>query len=99
MIGRLIAVLAAILLVGAVALVMLGPRGMTLGHALNMVDRTVVAGLQSGLSRTGWLWDGVVNPLLLRPAWLLPAALGIVAAGVAVSVNWSRVPSHKRKRS
>lgn len=99
MIGRLLAVLAAALLVCAVALAMLGPRGMTLGDALNRLDPATVAGIRSGLSRQAWLWDGIVNPLLVRPAWLLPAALGIVAAGVALTLTWSRVPSHKRRRS
>lgn len=97
-VGRILSILAAILLVSAVALAMLGPRGMTLGYAVTLLDQGALASLQSGLSRPAWLWDGVARPLLVRPAWLLPAAFGLIAGGFALSLSWSRVPSSQKRR-
>jgi hypothetical protein len=37
-----------------------------------------------------WLWDNVALPLLLRPAWLLPAMLGIILVGLAAQLAWGR---------
>ena len=56
---RIFAVLAAMLLVGAVALAMLGPPSVPLGQALFMVDHDLMDALHSGVERhlSSWLWD------------------------------------------
>jgi hypothetical protein len=38
--------------------------------------------------------DGLLLPLLLRPAWMLPAALGLVSAGAALTLT--RPPADRR---
>jgi len=77
---RVLAVLSAMLLVGAVALAMLGPPSVPLGQVLFMVDHDLMDALHSGVERhlSAWLWENVAMPLMVRPAWLVPAALGLI---------------------
>ncbi len=96
---RILAVLSAILLVGAVALAMLGPQGLPLGQAIFMMDHDVMEVLHRGIELhvAAWLWrDGAV-PLLVRPAWLVPASLGLICAGFALSVS-NRKPARRSHR-
>jgi hypothetical protein len=47
----------------------------------------------------GWLWDHVARPTLLRPAWLLPASLGLICIGCAATLNSRGAPRSHRRRS
>jgi hypothetical protein len=88
---RILAVLSALMLIGAFALATLGPPGVPLGHVLFTLDTPVMDWLQQ--HAPGWMWQNLVVPVLLRPAWLLPATLGILLAGAAVTLA-SRPQTH-----
>jgi len=89
MLTRILAVLAAILLVGAVGVAMLGPPGLPLGRAISLLDQGLLSTLHDGIrAHVGtWLWDDVLLPLLVRPAWLVPASIGVIFAGASVTVG------------
>ena len=72
---RLIAVL---LLAAGLALGFLAGWDAPLGEALFRYDPAVLNTAQAGIQRhvSPALWDGAVLPLLERPPWVLPAALG-----------------------
>jgi hypothetical protein len=97
---RVLAVLAAALLVGAVALAMLGPPDMPLGQALLAIDQHLLGGLQAGVERllTHWTWTQIVVPLLIRPAWLVPAALGLICTGLSLTLPNGGRPERSRQR-
>ena len=96
---RILAVLAAMLLVGAVALAMLGPPSVPLGQALFMLDHDLMNVLQRSIEQhlSAWLWNNVAMPLMLRPAWLVPAALGLICGGISLSLS-TRKPVHRSHR-
>ena len=95
--ARVFTVLAAAFLVGAVALGSLMPVGTSLEQGLVMADRGAVDWIRASSAR--WLWDWIEAPFLVRPLWMVPAALGIVCAGAAASVNLGRASPSRRKRS
>ncbi len=82
---RIMAVLAAVLLVGAVAIALIGPPDVPLGTELYVLDRDDLLALQRHVA--GWLWDAVALPVLVRPAWLLPACIGILCGGLSLSLS------------
>jgi hypothetical protein len=98
---RILAVIAAILLVGSVALATLGPPGVPLGHLLLMLDHDLTEALRSGIERhlASWIWDDLAVPMLVRPAWLVPAALGLICAGAAFSVPVRKPAGRPHRRS
>ncbi len=93
---RVFSLIAAVLLVGAFALALLGPQDMTLGEALHGFDTGLVARMQALCGPLLWR---AVAPLIVRPAWLPIAALGLVAAGIATSLGTSRPSQTRRRRS
>jgi predicted membrane-bound spermidine synthase len=98
--ARILASLAALLFVIAFALaVMVGPD-LPLGQAIALLRQGALAAVQNTLRGmlAPWVWLNMVVPLLLRPVWLLPAGLGLVAAGAAASVA-SRRNSARSRRS
>ena len=97
---RILAILSAALLVGAVAVALLGPPGMPLGQALLAIDHRVLDALQSTADRVSahWLWTEIMLPVLVRPAWLPPAALGLICAGLSLSLPPSRRAERPRQR-
>jgi hypothetical protein len=97
---RILAVLAAMLLVGAVALAMLGPPEVPLGQVLFMVDHDLMDAVHGfiGTHMASWLWDYLIAPLMMRPAWLVPAALGLICGGMALSLS-TRKSTHRSHRS
>lgn len=97
MASRILAVLAALFLVGAVALGLLTPRGMTLEQGLMLLDQSTVTWLKA--HAVPWMWETLEVPLLIRPVWMLPAALGLVLAGAAATFNSGLSSSSHRKRS
>ncbi len=98
---RILAVLAAMLLVGAVALAMLGPPEVPLGQLLFLIDHDLVNVAHSFIGKhlTGWLWDYVIMPLMVRPAWLVPAGLGIVCGGMSLSLSTRKSTHRSHRRS
>jgi hypothetical protein len=95
-ISRIFAVVAASLLVGAVALATLGPADLALAHGLYLLDHDVLTKLQSAQAHLpAWFWTWGVMPLLSRPVWLLPTALGLVCAGISATFV-SRPTEQKR---
>ena len=98
---RILAVLAAMLLVGAVALAMLGPPGVPLGQALFMVDHDLMEAVHTFIDThlATWLWDYLVVPLMLRPAWLVPAALGLLCGGMSLSLSTRKSTHRSHRRS
>lgn len=100
MVAKVLAVLSAALLVGAVAVATLGPPDFTLGDALAAADHVRVAAVEAWVrSRmSGWLWDHPVLAVMARPLWLVPAAAGLLFAGGAMSVATSRKAATSRRR-
>jgi len=101
MLRHALAIASAILLVGAVALATLGPPEVPLGQLLLMIDRDTAEALHTGIEQhvASWLWSDVVMPLLIRPAWLLPASLGLVCAGAALSLRGRKAAGGTHRRS
>ena len=101
MLPRAFAVLAAVLLVGSVALAALLPEGTSLGQFLHMIDSTAPRHLQAAVVQV--LGHGVttalVVPFLVRPAWLIPVCLGIMCAGGAVTAMTQVSTRTKQRRS
>ena len=87
-------------LVGAVAGVTLAPPDFTLGDALTAADRMKIAAVEIWVrSRmSSWLWDHPVVALLARPLWLVPASMGLLLAGAAMTVATSRKAATTRRR-
>lgn len=83
MFRRVMAVLAAAFLVGAFALATVAAPDLPLGAALYMLHPQSLSVIQTHLS--DWLWGGAAIPLLVRPAWLVPACFGLVCAGLALT--------------
>jgi hypothetical protein len=98
---RVFAILAAVLLVSAVALAMLGPPSLPLGQALLMLDRDMTEAVHEFIQHNlfDWVWTDVFLPLLIRPAWLIPVALGLVCAGVAMSLPGRKAARRPHRRS
>ncbi len=94
---RVFSLISAVLLVGAFALALLGPQNMTLGEALHGFDAALAPRLEALCG--GGVWRAAVLPLMIRPAWLPLAALGLVCAGVATSLGTSRPSQTRRRRS
>lgn len=101
MMMRILAILAAVLLVGAFAMATLTPPDLMLGHALIMVDHSLLVTAQYEIQRhlSPWVWDRIAVPLLLRPAWFLPVAAGLVCAGAALTLASRQAPHSRRRRS
>ena len=95
--SRIFATLAALFLVCAVAIAALTPFGMTLGQGLMLMDGTWLSWIQK--QSPPWSYTWLELPFLLRPLWLLPAGIGLICAGVAVSFNFGRASPSRRKRS
>ena len=97
---RILAILSAALLVGAVAVALLGPPGMPLGQALLQIDHTMLEGIRSAVVRVSapWMWTEVILPVLARPAWLPPAALGLICGGLCLTLPLGRGTERSRQR-
>ena len=72
--------IAALLLVAGAALGFLAGWDTPLGEALFRYDPALLNTAQAGIQRyvSAALWDDVALPLLERPSWVLPAALGVL---------------------
>jgi hypothetical protein len=101
MMQRVLAVISAVLLVAAVAIATFGPQSVTLGEALYLLDHELVDRLLTASRRLwgGWARDALIQPLLLRPAWLIPASGGIIFAGLALSFSGRKSTRRSHRRS
>ena len=92
---RILAILAAALFVGAVGLATVGSEMVSLGAVLSYLNATAETGLHNWLVRVigPWSWNYIAGPLLVRPAWLPLGSLGLICAGVALSL-----PAHDATR-
>ncbi|HTW26425.1 MAG TPA: hypothetical protein VME92_04810 [Acetobacteraceae bacterium] len=99
MTARVLAVLAAVLLIGAFAIASLASPDMPLGEAVFMIDQNLLGAAEHGIQANfwPWVWNGVAVPLLLRPAWLIPASLGLICAGAAATLTSRHVPRTRRR--
>jgi hypothetical protein len=98
---RVLAVIAAILLVAAVAIATFGAESISLGQAIYLLNHDVLDKLPLWCSRTlgKWMWLSVIQPLLERPAWLLPASLGLVCIGLSLSLSNRKTTHRSHRRS
>ena len=98
---RTLAVLAAVLFVAAVGLATVSPQMITLGAVLSYFSVDGEVALHNWLVRVVgvWSWDYVVRPLLIRPAWLPPGSLGLICAGVALTLPARDATRRSHRRS
>jgi hypothetical protein len=98
---RVLAVISAILLVAAVAIATFGPESISLGQALYLLDHDVLDKLPDWSTRHlgNWVWTAVIKPLLVRPAWLVPASAGIVCVGLSMSFSNRKTTHRSHRRS
>ncbi len=89
------------LLVGAVALAMLGPPEVPLGQAVFMINHDLMEAMHRflGTHLAAWLWDYVFMPMMVRPAWLVPAGLGLVCGGLSLSLSTRNSARRSHRRS
>jgi hypothetical protein len=93
-------VLAAGFFVVAFGLAITLPPDTSLVAAMAFVDPVLPGQIHALLSLylPAWVWSGIAVPLLLRPSWLLPASFGIIAAGLALTLNAARHAPRSRRR-
>ena len=95
MIARTFVILAAVLFVVGAAVASVDGPMMPLVDGMAMIDHNWIGWLDGHSSQ--WLKRWVLGPVLVRPAWLLPVALGVVAIGLAASLNSMRGTPLRRK--
>lgn len=98
---RILAVISAILLVAAVAVATFGPESISLEQAIDLLDHDVLGKLPDWSTRVlgVWIWSSVIQPLLVRPAWLIPASAGIVCIGLSFSLSNRKTTHRSHRRS
>ncbi len=100
-IQRALAVFAAVMIVVSVALgtFEVHPRG--LGEFLAAIDASMLSRVQGFIVRWfgNWTWNALATPLLLRPAWLPPASLALLATGLALTLAGRKTTNRSRRRS
>ena len=98
---RVLAVIAAVLLVSAVALATFGTESISLGQALYLVNHDILDRLPEWSSHAlgVWFWSMIIQPLLVRPAWLLPASAGIICIGLSLSLSNRKTTRRSHRRS
>lgn len=98
---RALAVLSAASLVGAFTLATVLTPFESLAELLADWDHPWLVWLKgaSEAHLPRWLWQDVMIPILLRPAWLLPTALGLVLLGFTVTIGSRKgvARSHRRR--
>jgi hypothetical protein len=99
---RLFAVLASICFVVSFAAAALLPPLTELSVLLARLDEHLLPNMQYFIRThvSEWVWRSLFLPVLQRPGWLLPLALGLVFAGLALSAaSSSRVPRLPPRRN
>lgn len=98
--ARILAVLSAVSLVSAFALAILLPPEMPLSQAISVVNHGWLVSFQDAVRKgvSEWVWTNLAVPMLVRPAWLIPAGLGMVLGGAAVTLSTRRGPARTHRR-
>lgn len=98
---RILAVVAAVLLVLSVAIATFSTESVSLGQALYSWDQDALDGASNwAIKHLGaWSWTMVMEPLLVRPAWLLPASMGIICVGISASLSSKKTTRRSHRRS
>jgi hypothetical protein len=101
LVTRIFAVLAAVLLVGSLAIVSVLPADMTLVQGLAALDGALPEHLQAGVmgSVGHFAWMHVFMPFLVRPVWFIPVCLGVMCVGGAVTTIGHAAPKTRQRRS
>ncbi len=94
MVRRIFMMLSAVMLVGAFALASVGVQPPDLVTVLGWLDATWPDRLARLAS--SWVTNRLIQPLLDRPAWLLPGSLGLILG--AAAVTFPAPPTDSRKR-
>ena len=99
-IARILSVLAAIFLVSAFAVASIWPPETPLKSLMSMADPGFLPDFQSFMTANlpDWAWTDMAWPLLQRPAWLLPTAIGLVLFGGAISLSGPKGSRQRPKR-
>ena len=92
---RMLVAFAAACFVGAFAIAALAPLGLTLAGGLLLLDHTTLSSLRRIVvdDTSAGVWQGLVVPFLIRPAWIVPVMLGILSTGLAMTINRAPGPS------
>ena len=100
MLARILAVISAMFMVAAFALATMLPPEMPLSQAISLVNHGWLVSFQDAMlkSVSAWVWANLVVPLLLRPVWILPITLGMITAGIAVTLSTRRGSANSRRR-
>lgn len=87
LVSRIFTVLAAVLLVSAFALIVLPPDGLTLLQGLAQLAPDTPGELKAHVVHVfgSRAWVHVFVPVLVRPVWMVPLALGMVCIGAAAT--------------
>lgn len=85
---RILAVVAAVLLVGAVALALMVPPDQPLSTTLAAIAPGLADSLRAMFGSGAAA--AVLGALLERPAWLIPACAGVIVAGAALTRRGGR---------
>ena len=98
---RILAVLAAALFVGAAALATVTPEMPSLALAVGYVSVDAVGLLHVWLDRAvgDWAWAWVAQPLMVRPAWIPFGSLGLIFAGLSLSMPPPGAARRSHRRS
>jgi hypothetical protein len=93
---RVLAILASVFFVIAFALAALLPPTTSLFRVAALLDDHIMPRLQTLVREdvSEWAWRSLFVPVLQRPGWLLPLAIGLVLAGAALSVSSRRRARH-----
>ena len=98
---RILAVVSAAFLVLAFALAIMLPPAMPLIQAIAVANHDWLVAFQDLVRQrvSEWVWLNMAVPMLLRPVWLMPAALSMLAGGAAISLSTRRgaARSHRRR--
>jgi hypothetical protein len=99
--SRIFTVLAAALLVATFGMIMLAPYDMPLVQGLTAIDPALLRHIQHAVLHTlgSRAWAALATPVLARPIWLLPLALGVVCAGLAATTIVPGTAHRTRRRS
>lgn len=97
MAAKLFAALGALCLVASFAVASLMRPWATLAELFAVLDHRMVLVWDRAehSSAVTWLWLHVVMPLMQRPAWLVPTALGLVFVGAATTFTWGQEPARR----
>ncbi len=96
---RVFAILAAVFLVGSVALASLLPADERLDQAIQAWSPDALSRLQAAAIATfgHGFWSTLILPFLSRPVWMIPVCIGILCIGGAVSAL-TRLPAERTRR-